>query len=395
MTLPSNAPTPEPSAAPSAEPSVPVSILRAAVSRGVITDAQCEALLAAAVPSSASVARTRERLASHETTSIGIAYRLGAALVVLAAGWFLADYWRALGAGGVLALAGGYALVAGLAARALHRRGFEQAAGYAATIIVALTPVVAWAFLTLVGWWGDPVPNLSSPDGFDRLLALEGAALAASLVARRFVETRLHVLLVIVSLTAVVLTLPRRVLWPSTPEDLEVWVALVWAGACALLGYAEDRGVARDAERAPDAPDVWYTAAAISGAIAITSRWAWFGAWHHLLAPAAGVGILWAATRLGRRQLAAIGLVWTLAYCTSLVGDVLADVVGAPAAMAGLGLVLLLGAVWAQRRYPSLVRDALRWTPNAALALPGGWLTAALPLLTALGLVVVRVVVGP
>ncbi|MDX2182693.1 MAG: hypothetical protein SFW08_01800 [Gemmatimonadaceae bacterium] len=392
MTTPRDTSTTQEAAADS---SIPVAVLRAAVTRGVITEAQLTALLAAASPESARGMRAAERLISHGTTSIGIAYRLGAALVVLAAGWFLADYWRDLGAGGVLALGGGYALAAALAARALHARGYEQAAGYAATIIVALTPVVTWAFLTLVGWWGDGVPDLSTPDGFDRLLALEGAALAASLVARRFVETRLHVLLVVVSLTAVVLTLPRRVLWPSYPADLETWVAFVWAGACALLGYAEDRAVAQDADRAPDAPDIWYTAAAISAAVAITTRWTWFGAWHHVLAPSAGLGMLWAATRLGRRQLAAIGLVWTLAYCTSLVGDVLADVVGAPAAMAGLGLLLLLGTVWAQRRYPSLVRDALRWTPKAALALPGGWLTASLPLLAALGLVGTRVVAGP
>lgn len=391
MTVPPNPPTPEPTV----EPSVPVSVLRAAVTRGVISDAQFQALLAAASPGGAEGARARERLASHDTTSIGIAYRLGAALVVLAAGWFLGDYWRELGAGGVLAVGGGYALAAALAARALHARGYEQAAGYAATIIVALTPVVTWAVLTLVGWWGDPSPDLSTPQGFDRLLALEGAALAASLGARRFVETRAHVVLVVVSLTAVVLTLPRRILWPANPADLEVWVALVWAGVCALLGYAEDRAVVQDASTAPDAPDVWYTAAAISGAIAIANQWTWFGAWHHVLAPSVGLGILWAATRLGRRQLAAIGLVWTLAYCTWLIADVLTDVVGAPAAMAGLGLLLLLGSVWAQRRYPSLVRDAIRWTPNAALALPGGWLTASTPLLAALGLVVTRWVVGP
>src|SRR5512145_1018070 len=84
---------------------------------------------------------------------VTVAYALGALLVIFACAWFLAERWRVLGPGGVLAVSGIYAAALWGVARWLSRSGFREAAGITTMLAVSLTPVVVWALQSLSGWW--------------------------------------------------------------------------------------------------------------------------------------------------------------------------------------------------------------------------------------------------
>lgn len=369
---------------------IPLAVLRGAVDRGVLTPAQYRALLAAAGhPDAPAPPRELDRLATSGTTAIGLAYRLGTALVLLAAGWLLSDRWEALGPPGVLGVAGGYLAVAVIASKVLGDRGSYRAAAWLATIAVALVPLVTWAALRVVGWFPERLGAADSRSDLVRILVLEAATLAASLVARRAHETVAHTILTAASLTLFVLTLVQYALLESRPDALLTSAAMVWAGVLVLIGYAADRAAAARGEPSPH-PDVWYLMAAWLFAIGLAVRWQWLGPMHHPLTVAIGVALLWAAVQLGRVALARVGLGWLVLYALWLVADVFRGLVGAPAALAGVGLLVLLVAVSVQRRFPQLMARAVRWRTDAALTLPGGWATAAIPLGYALVLAVWR-----
>src|SRR5690349_4453185 len=103
----------------SSENSTPLSTLTAtATARGIITHAQAEQLAELArelerdlaTTHSAGTAPAPRTEARGGFNVITVAYALGALLVLFALGWFLAERWSKLGPGGVLAVAGLYAV---------------------------------------------------------------------------------------------------------------------------------------------------------------------------------------------------------------------------------------------------------------------------------------------
>jgi hypothetical protein len=100
---------------------------------------------------------TAPREAPRGFNAITIAYALGALLVLVALGWFLADRWSALGPGGVLAVSLFYTAAFTGAAMLLRQRGFMVAGGVAAVLAVVMTPFWSWAVLRLTGEWPDPL----------------------------------------------------------------------------------------------------------------------------------------------------------------------------------------------------------------------------------------------
>jgi hypothetical protein len=104
-------------------------LLARGVAAGVITPAQRDALLALpALPEPAAEPTGDD--ARRALDGVTIAYALGAALVVFALGWFLADRWATLGPLGVLAVAAVYAALFGGVAAGL----FSLEAGQAAMV---------------------------------------------------------------------------------------------------------------------------------------------------------------------------------------------------------------------------------------------------------------------
>jgi hypothetical protein len=329
-----------------------------------------------------------DRLATGRTTPLGLAYRLGAALVLVAAGWLLSDQWEALGPAGVTLVAGGYLAVTVLGSRAFDARGAHRAAGWMATLAVALTPLVTWAAMWWSGWWpAPPAPHAMPRWGGDRpmllrVLVLEGVTLGASVLARRAHANAVHTLLYVLSLTTFVFTAWVFV-WDTgdTIPRIETVLGL-WAGVLLLAGYARDRADAA-VRTLSEHPDVWYGAGIVAWAATGLLHWDWFGAWRHAVAPLSAAAWLWAGVQLGRRSFAAAGVLASVSYLLWLAGDVLVALVNGPVALLGTGLLVLLGAVWAQRRFPALLARWVVWRPDAALSVPGGWFSAAVPLAAA------------
>src|SRR5688572_17693679 len=123
--------------------SIPRAALDDAVVRGVLTAEQRAAVFAIADEWPArEIAPPRGPRLFDGTT---LAYGAGAAAVLFAMAWFLADRWRSLGPRGVLLVVAVYALVFLGVAWMLRREGFGVAADVAVLLAVCTAPVMAWA----------------------------------------------------------------------------------------------------------------------------------------------------------------------------------------------------------------------------------------------------------
>ncbi|HEY9226344.1 MAG TPA: hypothetical protein VIP11_06845, partial [Gemmatimonadaceae bacterium] len=127
------------------------------VARGIITAAQRDALRALSEETSA-----RRVEAPRALNAVTIAYWVGGIAVLAAFGWFLVSRWAVLGPAGVLVVALVYCGLFALMARVFYTHGFVQAAAVSTLLVVGMTPLVAWALLSLSGYW-DIVPDVGRP----------------------------------------------------------------------------------------------------------------------------------------------------------------------------------------------------------------------------------------
>lgn len=120
--------------------------LDAAVSLGIITAEQAAQIRAL----------TPRRAPPPAAAPIGasvLAYGIGAITVLVAMGWFLADRWEYLGAGGVLAVVTTYGALFALVAVRMRREGFTLAEGVASLLTVAMVPLAVLALSELLPWF--------------------------------------------------------------------------------------------------------------------------------------------------------------------------------------------------------------------------------------------------
>lgn len=356
--------------------------LRQALSRGVIDAAQ-HASLTALADEDHSVAREMPRGFNWVT----VAYSLGALLVIFAGGWFLAQRWLALGPAGVLLVVALYAGAAALASVWLERRDFKEAAGIAALVAVALTPVVVWALESLSGlWpvetWGQPYyPEYPAAEA-SRWVVAELATILASLLVLRVRPWTAVVLPLAAALFGLVMHSPRAIGIDMTPI-LERWIQVTGALIVCCIADTTDRCVPR--ESAPGRGDMafplWLVGLATLG-FAILSFWPTAGALRHAL-PALGIAAVVVSLIVGRKTHLVFGVILIFMYLMYLAGEVFRSTAYFPVALAALGGAMLFATVWLQRRFPALAsrlggrRDGRGGLPGSAL-LP--WLVAAMTL---------------
>jgi hypothetical protein len=358
---------------------MPVSVtelLRIAVERGVVTRAQRESLQrleeeldagGAPLVTSAGGPRDDTRApspdarpetipaeASRGFNAVSIAYWAGALLVVFAFGWFLAERWRALGASGVLLVAAVYVALFALVARTLGARGFRTASGFAWMLVVVMTPVWTWALLSLAGEWPDESSYYSmrwdNAWMASRWMILELATIGIGLLLLRRIRFGALSAPIAAALAFFSVHLGEFVI----DQELRRWIMPQWSMLAAVallaLAYALDRRQQHDDDHA-----VWYyTAGLIVASIAWLSIWNLTSLGRHLL-PVAAVGLLVASLYLRRRSLLIGGAAWGIVYLGYLAFDVFEKWLGFPVVLATFGIVVLVGTVWLQQRYPSLV----------------------------------------
>ena len=308
--------------------------------------------------------------ASRGFNAVSIAYWAGALLVVFAFGWFLAERWRALGASGVLVVAAVYVALFALVARMLGARGFRTASGFAWMLVVVMTPVWTWALLSLAGEWPDAASYYAmrwdNAWMASRWMLLELATIGVGLLLLRRVRLGALSAPIAAALGFFTVHLGEFVI----DQELRRWIMPQWSMLAAVallaLAYAVDRRQRRDDDHA-----IWYYTAGL-----IVASFAWLSIWNvtsfsrHLL-PVAAVGLLVASLYLRRRSLLIGGAAWGIVYLGYLAFDVFEKWLGFPVVLATFGIVVLIGTVWLQQRYPALVSRVNRGAdPMERPALP-------------------------
>lgn len=328
-------------------------VLRAALERGVITAEQDAAIRALAEPESPALPEV-----ARGFNWVTVTYGLGALLVVFASGWFLAERWVALGAVGVLVVAGIYAAILSLASRWLERSGFPLASAIAAMLAVSLTPVAVWAAESLSGWWpvevwGQPYYFAWPPAEASRWMVAELATILVALLALR---RRLRAILV-VPIAAAMFGLTwhvPRALGMEFSQVLDRWTILT--GALVLAATAD--AVGRRNPRSDGAGDLafpFWLGALVALSAAILAFWPVTGVWWHGL-PLLAVASIALSLLMRRRTHLVFGIAWLFLYLVYLAAEVFRATPYFPLALAVLGAVLLFATVWMQRRYPALAQ---------------------------------------
>jgi len=357
-------------------------LLDTGVARGLITAEQRAALLAISEPSDGAAHAPRE--AERAFNGVTIAYAIGALVVLFAFGWFMIDRWKVLGGAGLFGLSLAYACIFLIVAHVLKREDFRTAQGVAMLLAVGMAPIAMYALLVWIGVWTPEFALLCSgqPHPFaacqGQPMAIELAAIAAALVAMRALPFAPFM----IPIAVVSVTLPERLLreWiPGTGMDGAVmgwrWVAV--ASVIATAAYLMDRR-----RRTEDyGVYLWISVACAT----------WFGglllfqADHALrwyLAPASLLLII-ASVMLRRRALLVVGLFGLFGFLGWLAADVFKVTTTFPLVLALLGVTVIILTVWAQKRFPEVIKR-MGGDPAQPPRFPGGALTMLLPALAAL-----------
>lgn len=356
--------------------------LELGVERGIITAAQRDALRA--------LGDEPRREARHGLNAVTIAYWVGGIAVLSAFGWFLTKRWVLLGPGGVLVVALVYAALFAGVARFLSREGFRYAAAVATLLVVGMTPIVSWAILSLAGWWNLYLANdrTYGIQPFNpiwsqlRWLPIDLATILVSLVALRRVAFGVLALPIALALAAFMSHIVPLVLDPEIARALGGRWPLLTVFILFAIAYAIDMRQSRDEDYA-----LWFYAVGIV-ALGVTITWFWNEsstiAAHGMLVAAFAFAV--AALRLRRRLLLFAAFAGFVSYIGYLAFDLFRERLDFPIALATMGLVVILSAVWLQRRFPSLIRGSdesiRRAVPGAPVALAGGILIALTMIVT-------------
>ena len=304
----------------------------------------------------------------------------------------MAQRWLSLGPAGVLGLVVLYAAAAAMASVWLARHEFREAAGVAAMVAVALTPVAVWALESMTGWWpvetwGQPYyPDYPAAEASRWVVAELATLLAGLLVLRRRAWTAIG-FPIAVALFGLVLHVPRLLdLFAAEPVVtplLERWLMLTGALVICAIADSADRRLLRGS--APGGGDLafplWVVGLVALGS-AILAFWPTAGAWHHGL-PVLAVAAVVASLFMRRKSHLVFGVLALFMYLVYLASEVFKNTALFPVALATMGAVLLFATVWLQRRFPGIA-ERLGSRRGSRGGLPGSgvlpWLFAGMAL---------------
>lgn len=362
-----------------------ISLLQDGVVRGLITDAQREALLALDAEAPPQEPR---REAHSGLNAVNIAYTIGALLVLFACGWFLVRQWADLGGWGVLGVSLAYGAILVVAAGQLSRLGFARAGAIALMLAVSLTPVATWAVLDLTGEW----PRLPPYDAFwrygpyaaTRYLILDLATVLVVLLVWRRQRFPALMLPLSVALWWTWFHLSRLAEMGYWAEDYQNWIVL--AAGLALLALADtvERWQRRTGVRVREgdyAGPLWYAGLA-AFAIGYLIIWSDARAWKHLM-PFVSAGLLALSLATGRRPISFVGVAGVFGYLAYLASDVFKSEAAFPIVLAALGILTLVATVWLQRRLPALTSRMAGTDRMPPWPIPLSWLPMAFALVMA------------
>ncbi|MGH7688234.1 MAG: hypothetical protein ACREN3_01360 [Gemmatimonadaceae bacterium] len=361
---------------------IPISHLEAAVTRGIITAEQLQALRE--MPPAGSEPTSPPQEVRRGLNAVTVAYYVGAAAVVFAFGWYVVDRWNALGPTGVLMIALLYGAIFAFTARYLDRLGFRTAAAVATLLTVAMTPLVAWALLKLTGLWYEPGsiaagPYLQRVDLLEALrwIPIELTTALAALVALRRVHFALLALPVAAALPVVLAQAMPLCMDPEIAGEMTGWLSIVSGVLLLVCGYWVDRHPRDDEDYAR-----WvFLAGLVTLMVGVFGAWSDAGYERHGL-PALAVGLFALSLFLRRPMFLLFGAVGFVSYLGYLAFDVFRSALSFPIVLATFGICVIVVTVWVQRRYPAMARHVearqagARVVPHAGLVFGGAVLVA-------------------
>ena len=363
------------------EPAITHAALQRAVERGVLSQEQLDALLADPDQSADSEEPAE---AAEAFNAITIAYYVGAFVVLFGFGWFLVDRWRALGPAGVLAVTTLYTALFLGTAYVLRRQRFSFAAAFATLLAVGMTPLITWSVMELTGVWPDRVPNRCEFDApwllacRGKWIVIELMTILTSLIALRTVRYAILMKPIAVSLLVLTFHTTESLFGYTFSSTAAGWAVTAAASLMLLLAYIVDRRNDTDQDYA-----FWlYLPGLLAAFAGIQMVWSFDHSLRHVLIVIA-IAAMTIAVYLRRRLFLAFGAVCFIWYLGFLAFDVFKGVVALPIILATAGLLVILGAVWAQRNYPRLVAR-VRERSGGQRVLPAGYLVFAAPAMLAL-----------
>jgi hypothetical protein len=357
--------------------------LDAAVRLGLISAEQAQAIRAL----------TPERTRPDIARPVGapeIGYVLGAITVLVAMAWFLADRWRWLGAGGVIAVVAIYLALFIVVGRRLLRDGNETAGGISVLLAVAMVPVGVialneWAKWIIpwpaagcnARWYGEPVSfDFWGCRGLEVVVLL--ATLAAALIALRAVRFSMLALPIgAIGLRGVFLAV-TAVFADALGSASIGWVWMMGASITTAAAYIVDRSQRGDKDYA-----LWVHALGVFAAVVTTAMLLnTHESLRHLLIPGAVVAFAF-SLRMRRMSWTFLGIGWFVTYLAWLASDVFEDTPFFPIVLAALGLAVIISTVWVQRNSARLVARFGGLATDGRPSFPGGAWLLMLPVLVA------------
>jgi hypothetical protein len=283
----------------------------------------------------------------------------------------------------VLAVSLVYALLLVVMASVFSKNGFRHAAAVSTVLAVGMTPLVTWSVLTLTGWWGQ-FPELRYRGlvaaEFDwqniRWLPIDLTTILTALIALRMVRYGVLGLPLAIATCAIPIHGISLVFDLEMADQLGPALAMLLAVVMLSIGYAVDRATEDGEDYA-----IWFYAAGL-----VCTGASILGFWNRSAAIAAHsmlfLSVLFAvaALQMRRRLFLAAATIGFLGYLAYLTFDVFRKTLGYPILLATSGLVIILLAVWIQRRFPDLQQRMSAPGPRvirgAPLALGGAGLIA-------------------
>jgi len=353
--------------------------LDSAVSLGIITAAQA-AEIRALTPVRAAP--------SHGPRAVGaetIGYVLGAITVVVAMGWFLADRWDWLGAGGVLAVAVLYAALFLVVGWRLRGEGATLAANVATLLSVTMVPIAVVSMNELMGWFANRSGSACTAAEwmFWRCRGEEIVVELATVVALVAVLRATRFSLAVLPLAA----LSLRFVFHAVTFGLGAplggiavsWIWLICTSLSVAVAYEASRRQSEDEDFA-----IWlHLVGAFSAAVAsvmLINQVEWY---RHLLVPAAFMAFAF-SLRMRRFVWTLLGLAWFVSYLGWLAADVFRDTPFFPIILAALGVGVIIATVWIQRNSASLVARFGGLATDGRPSFPGGAPLILVPIIAAL-----------
>ncbi len=358
--------------------------LDAAVSLGIISAEQA-AGIRALTPA------RRAPAAPQPVDASSIGYVLGAITVLVAMGWFLADRWDWLGAGGVLAVLGLYIGMFLVVAQRLRREGYEIAGGFAVLLAVAMVPIAVVALNELTHWISPEIRascqnsrvnllfdfNLWDCRGLE--IVVELSTLAAALLAVRAVKFSLLVVPIAAIVLRFVFHAAAAVFGGELGAVSSGWVWVICASLMTAAAYHSDRTQPDDHDFA-----LWlHVIAVISAATASVTILNATDSYRHLLPGGAVLAFIF-SLRMRRAPWTLLGMGWFVAYLGWLAADVFRNTPVFPIVLAALGLAVIIATVWVQRNTAMLIARFGGIASDGRPSFPGGVGVILLPIVAAM-----------